>query len=214
VHTQRLALGRGRYGQLTSSSSSLRANEEGSLAAPLSFVVILWYLPVHAAIMACLRCSCLRPTHHALSRSAPHTKCVVQLCGCCEVWCVRLPFVLKGGGAHRRAVAKPRARRFGCERVVMHCGVWCVGVWAVTATDTQSRKLPWEISISTQANSLSGSLNVKCLSKKFALKRPYEVVDHTVLPTSNCTFHTAFCEIFTWLLLLRSRCYSGLVTRC
>jgi hypothetical protein len=141
VHTQRLALGRGRYGQLTSSSSSLRANEEGSLAAPLSFVVILWYLPVHAAIMACLRCSCLRPTHHALSRSAPHTKCVVQLCGCCEVWCVRLPFVLKGGGAHRRAVAKPRARRFGCERVVMHCGVWCVGVWAVTATDTQSRKL-------------------------------------------------------------------------
>jgi hypothetical protein len=47
---------------------------------------------------------------------------------------------------------------------VMQCGVWCVGVWAVTATDTQSRKL--------HTNSLSGSLNAlqvaKCLSKKFA----------------------------------------------
>ena len=167
--TQRLALGRGRHGQLTSSSSSLRANEEGSLAAPLSFVVILWYLPVHAAIMACLRCSCLRLTH---SRSAPHTKCVVQLCGCCEVWCVRLPFVLKSGGAHRRAVAKPRARRFGCERVVMQCGVWCVGVWADGHRHTVT-KIAHELGCPDHSTP-----SCKVSQKNSPPQRPYEGVDH------------------------------------
>jgi hypothetical protein len=148
----------------------------------LSFVVILWYLPVHAAIMACLRCSCLRPPPR-LSRSAPHTKCVVQLCGCCEVWCVRLPFVLKGGGAHRRAVSKPRARRLGCERVVMQCGVWCVGVWAVTATDTQSRKLHTNsLSIGITRRSLN-VCKVECVSlKKIRLLRDLM----KVLTTPSC----------------------------